>query len=352
MFNCQVRPPEELEDMELSDFAAIALLDPPPMKSAIWNSLSDFVEAGGGLGVFLGRNAQLNQLNSEETQRVLPATVSRIWRAGAEDILLALGPAQHPILRVFEPMATSIPWTEFPIQRHWQVDKVARQGQVVMRYGNGQAALVEGSLGTGKIIMMTTPISDPLNVRGRPAWNQGTDSWPFVVLLNEIFKYLVQGSDTQLNYEIGQTISLAYRPGDPDRYQMFHPRGNWQEVVLTNREFSIPFADIPGTYRLRSSPPGAPSRGFSINLAAEQTRLDRIGGERLDELLGSGKYQLARDQAGLNRRIGVARRGHEFYPWAVLLVVLVLALEHLLSNRFYGFGEAVAALSPSGLRLP
>jgi hypothetical protein len=190
---------------------------------------------------------------------------------------------------------TTIPWSEFPIFRHWSVKDLTSRSNVIMRFGNGKPAIIEGSSGAGRVIMMTTPVSDPLNVRGRPPWNQGTDSWPYLVIVNEVIKYLVEGSDSQLNYDVGQVARLAYRGRDAQQYQLFHPRGSCVS--------------------------------------------------RLDELFGKEQYQYARDQSSINRKIGVSRRGHEFYSWALVLVVFALALEHLLSNRFYGASHAQSPTS-------
>ena len=117
---------------------------------------------------------------------------------------------------------------------------------------------------------------------------------------------------------------------------MFHPEGNWQEVVARGRRLVVPFTDVPGAYRLKSPPPIAINRGFAVNLPAAATQLDRIPAEELDNVLGPSNYQLAQDDESIERQLGVARKGYEFYPWMMLLVVAVLALEHLLSNRFYG----------------
>ena len=66
---------------------------------------------------------------------------------------------------------------------------------------------METALGSGRVLTMTTPVSDPLNVAGRPEWNRlptGPDPWPYFVLVNDAFRYLVQSGGSQLNYEIGQ----------------------------------------------------------------------------------------------------------------------------------------------------
>ena len=339
MFACDVIEATKLETVNLDEYAAVMLLDPGPLQSVGWRILGDYVQRGHGLAVFLGRNANadLADFTSQEALAVLPGRIKRVWRSGVDDILLAFGADQHPILRVLEPIATTIPWDRFPIERHWLVDQVTPAGRVIMRFGTGKPALLEGTLGSGQVIMMTTPVSDALNVRGRKPWNRGTDSWPYVVLVNEIAKYLVQGIDSRLNYDVGETASVnTDAKADPDNLQLFHPRGTWQEVQSNRGLATVPVSDTPGTYRLRTNTKTDTQLGFSVNLRAADSNLDRIDEAGLANFFPNGNYQLARNKEAIDRSIGIARSGHQFYPWVVLFVVLLLALEHLLSNLFYG----------------
>ncbi|MEM7313065.1 MAG: BatA domain-containing protein [Planctomycetota bacterium] len=343
MFDCKVITTDELATTDLKPYAGVALLDPDKLSIDTWLNLAEYTDAGNGLAIFLGRNAKLDNINSPTAAQLLPAQLSPIpYRAGADPIQFSIGSTQHPMLEVIQARKTTIPWSEFPIYRHWSVRDLSSRSNVILRFGNGKPAIVESTNGDGRVVMVTTPVSDALNVRGRPAWNEGIESWPYLVLVNEVIKYLVEGSDSRLNYSVGQTATLARDAEDAARYQLFHPRGSWMDVNHAPQGLTVSFNDMPGNYRLKSQPPGNPSRGYSVNMLSEQTVLDRITIEQLDEMFGKDQYQYARDQDSINRRVGVARRGHEFYPWAMLVVVFALALENLLSNRFYGNSDPVS----------
>ena len=77
-------------------------------------------------------------------------------------------------------------------------------------------------------------------------------------------------------------------------------------------------------------------RGFSVNLPPSATDLTRVTTAELDAKLGADRYQLARSHDEIDREVGEARVGREFYPLLMLALAGVLALEQLLSNRFYG----------------
>ncbi len=335
LFACEEMPWEELTETDLQPFDAVTLLDPPPLPPAAWQKLYDFVERGKGLGLFLGRNANIGDWNEPLVQQLAPATIERIWRAGPDSIYWTLSSDPHPILNVLRPLQSSVPWAEFPVMRHWQVGQLSPGGLVVMRFGNGQPAILERGIGLGRVLMTTTPLSDPSYERGRTPWNRGLDSWPFVVLVNEMHKYLVQGNQSQLNFVVGQTVRIPKSADDPNEYQLFTPEGTWQNITAVNRVFSIVSTREPGNYRLKPMDPSGFPQGFSLNVPPEQTNLRRIDQARLDQILGQDQYQLASDFSSLHRQVGEARRGHEFYAWGILAFAVLLGLEHVLSNRFY-----------------
>ena len=79
-----------------------------------------------------------------------------------------------------------------------------------------------------------------------------------------------------------------------------------------------------------------------MNLPTDATRLERIDAESLDRWFGQDGYRLARSREEVNRDLGEARIGHEMYPWLMVLLVLLLTLEHVLANRFYGRPSSLA----------
>ena len=76
-------------------------------------------------------------------------------------------------------------------------------------------------------------------------------------------------------------------------------------------------------------------RGFSVNLAPEQTQLDRLEDKQVVELFGPFKPRVAHSRDQIDRSVSVARVGRELYPPLILVVALVLAAECVVANRFY-----------------
>ena len=151
-----------------------------------------------------------------------------------------------------------------------------------------------------------------------------------------MFDHLVRSGQARLNLLAGETAVLPNDAADyPDRYQVFTPLDQPQDVLAKDGRLTIRFTDQPGTYRLRGQKDGPLVRGFAVNLAGDTSDLSRLARERLDELLGRGRYHLARNQGEIDRAVGADRIGSEFYPLVVTLLAVALGLEHLLANRFY-----------------
>jgi hypothetical protein len=148
--------------------------------------------------------------------------------------------------------------------------------------------------------------------------------------------HLVHSGQSRLNLLAGETAVLPNDPAlYPDRYQLFTPLDQPQDVTARDGRLTIRFTDNPGAYRLRGQKAGPLVRGFAVNLPADSSDLSRVEQSRLDELLGKDRYQLAKSREEIDRAVGNDRIGSEFYPLLVVLLAAALGLEHVLANRFY-----------------
>jgi hypothetical protein len=338
-FACETIDQSRLAQTELADYRAVVLLDPVPLTPELWTKLGDYATQGGGLGIFLGHNAQpLASFQDPAAIGVLGGRLTRQTRSGG-DLFIAPRSFDHPITAAFRQIETSVPWDRFPIRFHWNLDELSADARTIIPYGNNKPALVEHRVGRGRVLAMTTPVSDPPRPAGYEAWNRlatGENAWPYLVLVNETMLHLVGSGQSRLNLQAGETAVLPNDEGRyPARYQLFTPLDQPQDLLARDGRLTVRFTDNPGAYRLRGQLGGPIIRGFAVNLAEETSDLSRLPAERLDELLGKGRYQLAGSKEEINRAVGNDRVGSEFYPLLVTLVALVLGLEHALGNRFY-----------------
>ena len=338
-FRSDVLPLEELAHRSLDDYRAVCLLDPRPLPPEIWDKLASYVEGGGGLAIALGYHAQPpDSFQHESAQVVLGGKLTRQTRS-AGDLYLSPNSYDHPLLAEFRPIQDSVPWDRYSVFYHWNLDELREGARTIISYGNNKPALVENRLGRGRVLVLTTPISDPLRPGGRKTWNElwyGEDAWPGFVLWNEMLLYLVGAGQTRLNYQAGETAVLPNDPArHPERYQLFSPLEEPQDVLARDERVTVRFTDNAGAYRLRGKRDGPLVRGFAVNYGPDVGDLSRMPQEKLTDLLGKDRFQFARSREEINRAVGVDRIGSEFYPLLVTLMALTLGMEHLLANKFY-----------------
>lgn len=340
-FACEVATFVGLESRPLTDFAAVCLVDPPPLPPAAWQSLVDFADHGGGIGIFLGRHARRDEMNGAEAQTLLPAKLR--WQSRDATYLRPVA-VEHPAMGVLRDL-TDVPWSEFPVFKYWELEPGAEPANVIASFANGKPALVERQLGGGRVLMLTTPVSDSANDE---PWNllpTGPDPWPFLALANGIVEYLAATGETRLNFLAGQAVVLPLSPDEQvTSYVLQLPDDSAvrQSLAPGQTDLSISSTETLGNYRLRAGGRQEKlDRGFSVNLPAELSRLERIAGLDIVKALGEERARVARTREEIEVRVGLARSGRELFPILILAMALALAAEGLLANRFYGTHTAI-----------
>lgn len=350
-FSCEVIKQSELISKKLAGYQAIALIDPQPLTPQQWEKLADYVRDGGGLAIFLGHNAQpVDSFQNATAQQLLGGKLTRQTRAAGE---LFLDPRtyDHPVMAKFRAEQDKVPWGRFPVYYHWNLGELLPEARVLIPYSNGLPAVVESSLGDGHILTMTTPISDPNYSRTRPVWNElprGEDAWPCFYLVNDMMHYLARGEEGNINCFSGEVATLGNDPAHfPERYQIFTPTEQPQDIFARDGRIVVRFTDEPGAYRLRGQKQGPIARGFAVNFPAESCDLTRIEDAELTKMFGKKAFQLSQNKEDLSRSIGTQRVGSEFYSWLMALLVLILALEQLMSGAFYRANDKVSGATSS-----
>ncbi len=230
----------------------------------------------------------------------MPGPLLRLWNAGDRDIYLSPESLEHPLLAKFRPLRTNVPWDGFPVFRHWQLGPLAPDAAVIIPYSNTLPALVERPVGEGRVLMLTTPVSDPAS--RRDLWNTlptGDEPWPFVMLANEMLRYLVGGSSTQLNYFVGET-AVAPLPTNAKTAVclLTTPSGETVRQAIDERRRALVYTatDEPGSYRAKAGGDAGVDLGFSVNLPAASTSLVRASEAEIKAVFGETPFRLAQSR--------------------------------------------------------
>ena len=232
----------------------------------------------------------------------------------------------------------AVPWDLSPVFRYWQLGELQKGASMIVPFNDRAPAVLEKPLGKGRVVTVTTSVSDDPN---RDPWSlllTSDASWPVMALVNEMTNYLVGTSEQRFNYFAGQTavLDLGSTQEFPS-YVLTTPAGEKLRITpdLQRHVLVVAGTDQPGNYRVQAGGAEGVDRGFSVNTAADQTRLQRISEEDLAKLLKPLSYRIARSRDQIELNVTTGRVGRELFPLCILAAALFLAAEHLVANRFY-----------------
>ena len=336
---------DHLENASWSDFRSIVLIDPPPLPPRTWEMLHEWISKGGGLVVWLGPSAgKPVDFSSTESESVLGGQIKRVWRSPDRSNYFAPSSLDHPVLAAFRRVGDSVPWQDFPVFRHWEFQPTSENDDVessaaiaLASYRNGLPALFERILGKGRVVIVTTPVSQSAD--DPQAWNQlatGFEPWPFVMLANEILDHVVETPDS-LNIKSGEVARLRLQRHDLPTATVRTPLGDTFPVAIDQQQGAIAVSATrqPGNYRIRSGgKTGGFVKGFSARLPKSSTDFSRLKDDELPLMLGVDR-RIVLDTESLDRDVMNYRVGAELSGWFFLLAAGLLALDWWMSNRFY-----------------
>jgi Aerotolerance regulator N-terminal len=320
-------------DFKGYDIVCLVNVDAPSV--AAWSALTDFVSAGGGLFVVAGNERLLvDTYNSAPAQAVLPATLTGNV-ALPQPVTLDLHDLTPSIFRKFQQYGVGELATQ-KIYHRWGCEVKKGAGRTLAAYTdrNASPALVERVLGSGRVILFTSALD-------RQGWNDlPLAGWPFVALLDQIGQELSRQAETQYNYIAGDEVTLPL-PSDSTltKYLVRRPAGEQLpgEVRPGSKTLSLRNVDQIGAYEVVSDrDEKVPfSTGFSANASPSESDFTRIPSEELDNIVGKGRFSVARSIEGLTRNVTVGRVGQEVFSLILGLVLAFFCAEQFVANRFY-----------------
>ncbi len=343
-YTCDVVDLNELTATRLEDlqaYSAVCVLDPTPGTTKLWALLSDYAKLGGGVGVFLGSNAGGNirvpvKAINEAAGEFLPAPLVRIQTSTSPPFQLVTDNKSDAILSRLADY--DVPWSAYPVYKYWELGELPRGIRVVARFSDRAPAILDQSLGQGRVVWMTTPLSDPASILGY--WNllpTADPPWPFLALVDGMMAHLTGSGSQRFNYATGETAVLEV----PPRYGsvvVTTPRGDDLTLEPDAKQQRLFFrgTDWPGSYLARAG--GTLERwqrGFSANAPAAESNLTRIDAAALREAIGIENLEIARSREEINRDVSRGRVGVKLFPWIMLVLAGMMAAEFVLATFFY-----------------
>jgi len=361
-YKVDVQPVVELlkAPQEILKYDAAYLFGVANPNEAVWAALSEYGARGGRLGIVPGGNElQKSAYNSEAAQKLLPGifkdvvtfakskedeSVSGFRWDLSQDVIF-----QHPLLRPFREWRAnkSIDFIAVPAEAYsfWDITPGAK-GTALVEYVDPdqkhypallERVLDEGKTG-GRVLLFTTT----LDARD-PKWNDYLSSTSsFYIVLTGLSTRHLAGSleEPILNFECGRDVPTMRLPLTA-RYRDYIIRGPvFERMTETEGVLRLEKANKPGNYvveGVKNAADGGTVVGrFSVNMPALESDLTRVPVAEIDFVLGPKAVTTVEKRANIRSVL----RGHfseplELFPFLMVLLLVVLALENLLANKFY-----------------
>jgi hypothetical protein len=357
-FKCDVRTPEEAEkltDKELAGYRVACLFQVARPSPLLWDRLRGLVQAGGGLVLVPGGDEfspSREDYNAEGTKRgLLPARFESLVRvpAGRPEVAWSGFNAQHPLTAPFQEWTrtTTADFTTPELQplvnAFWAVKPVDESAVVITRYAeDGRSPiLVERLLGQGRVIQFTTPMDGRwLDAKRTRPWTNYWQGSFGLVLTDKVTRYLAgESAPPELNFFCGQAALVAMPANATPPLKLAGPNLTAAETNLAVPEagarLPVPQAATPGNFTVQDGK-GKTLTGFSMNVRPEESVLERVPVEEVEEALGKSSVL----PIGRRTSLEEALAGHwappiELMPWLMLALLVGLTAESFLANRFY-----------------
>jgi hypothetical protein len=329
----------------LTGYQAVYLFDVAEPSGDLWTLLASYVAQGGGVGIVPGgKETVLTAYRTREALAVMPGEL-----LGTHDSSRAKGQwdwetidYQHPMMAPYQAWkgdrGQDLVKEPRSAVRYWEAKP--QDAKVLVRYAGGAPALLARTAGKegrpGKVLLFTTVLDER-----EPAWNDYLISLNsfYIILAFVSTSYLAGDAEpVQLNFLSGQAapvvaLPLAQRSKDYDLWR------NGQHIRPVTAEpgqnvLRLQQAHDPGNYEVVAK--GQWAGRFSVNLPQEEIVLDRLPAAEVESLFGLGSVVPVDVRADLRAAMsGQWSQPVELFPFLMVLILFVLAVENLLANKFY-----------------
>jgi hypothetical protein len=358
-FDCDVKLTAEaarLSPKELAVYRAVCLLNVASPSEELWESLKQYVDQGGGLAIIPGPDPDRSAYENDKALALMPARWGKFVSLPKGSFLKWNWEEakKHPLLAPFQEWRAKNnvdffqPRSEPRVFRYWKVEPRKGAADDVISYTGKEdiPALLESRFDRkqtrGRVLLFTTALDntemDPEDRSKR--WNDYMETSFFPVMPQRAVGYLAGDTeDANVNFLCGQSVPVALAASVRfPSYTIVGPGLKGQEAIVNRAEkqveLNITQAIQPGNYKVLGKE--AVISAFTLNVPPEENRLTRVPIEQIESLLGEGSVINADQKIDLSE----ALQNHwsqpvELLPTLMILLLLVLAVENLLANKFY-----------------
>jgi hypothetical protein len=325
-----------LPERELARYDCVFLCNLAQFTTSEARMLEGYLKQGGGLVFFLGDRVLAERYNRElardDGPAVLPVELGDIAELG----VYHFDPLdyRHPLVSAFKG-SEQAGLTTTPVYKYIRLKvQPNSSAKVALAFENGDPAIVEGTVGRGRSIIVATDgslssIADPTT---KTPWSTMA-AWPsFVPIVQELVSWAVTRQGADRGALVGQTIGGEIPPSAAARaLAVRSPAGRQQAAQIDasgGTHWSYADTLISGIYTL-SQGEAFSDKHFAVNVDTRESELARIDPAELPpELVTSERSNL--DDAAT----ATVSRQTGFHRWLLYIVFGLLLAESLLAWRF------------------
>ena len=328
IFSAKVIHPADVIREDLASYAAVVLLAMERVPPDLVAKLEPYLRDGGSAVLFLGSRVnpwEYNEKLHRGGRGVLPVQLDKSETAGGDAPLgIRVASDGHPAFTFF---AGTDAFANAGVSRFMSLAGKT-DADVIATFTSGKPAVLERSIGRGRVIAFCTAAGPPENFLAAGA------SYP--VMLQEMLRYLAGDPDRAVNLEDGGTFTqevlisaqhLVLRTPDNTKVRL-------TPVSTGAHRLSVSFdgTDRMGEYRIDAQPGVLRRTRFVVNLQSSEGDLDRLDREDALAMFGDVAWltpgtpieSVVRDRYSVLELAGT-------FLWVLAALV---AFETLLAMRF------------------
>lgn len=317
-FQLQHAVPRQLNPVEFKDYDVIVLLNVAGLTHRQYQGLSTFARSGGSLWLAVADNVKPDEYNRGFAD-ITPALLHDRYRSFADDYLVIADiDRRHPLFRT---MGEGVSNWSAHIQSYWPSEPQPNS-EILMRYDNGAAALIESRPGEGRVLLFTTSLDTE--------WNDLPLHSLYLPFVHETLHYLSSREDKKRYYLVGDAVPLGEFSSKP--LTVTGPGGDQQSIDLSSAGNSFyQSANQPGIYEIRSA---NGSTWFAVNTLTEESDFARIEPHEIKDKVMNPITKPEPSRQTLDASMDLQlEKSQRIWWWLLLMVLLLSATESLLSNR-------------------
>ncbi|MEE3265022.1 MAG: BatA domain-containing protein [Candidatus Latescibacterota bacterium] len=326
----------EATDDDWHNADVVILADVEYLQEADLQRLRRRAENRGGIILFPGPDAQIQHLNREILPALMPVSLAGArGQVGRTSTLLDTSDLHGALFGGLD--RRQAPSTSLSYEL--VVEPVVR---VLARFDDERPALVEGTMGHGRVVLWSMPLD--------LSWSQWPESGWFLPLLQRLTRHVALGGVAERGYLVGEH---AWRrlPGvaTDSRVQAQAPSGQRRfvdtEHVLGESRWKITALSEAGFWSLRTDDDGPDragtddTRSFAVNVDPAEADLGPVDDDTVSRVLGDAALVLD-EQTPLAATVTHFRVGREIWRELLILAGVLLMLELWISRAPAARGAA------------